>query len=933
MDELSKLKILEEREKIINKISKLNMKIFDLQNQLLNIEQQIVDLDHKQIMNDLTLNDQQLEVVNATEKYIVTVAAPGSGKTHTLISMYIKMIVEDKVDPTSILVITFTKKAGQEMAGRLASIIPTKLPAYVGSLHGLAYRILQEYNNINYTMLDEKETKDLLKDLCDRHLELDDIENSLVKSKITLIIEKSSSSYPFCIKSVLKELRLEKLEYKVNQILNIYKEKKLKENLLDFNDLMISLCEFLDKPESKEYKNKIKFIFFDEYQDVNPIQHYILNKFKKKSRIMVVGDDAQSIYAFRGSSVNFILNFPNEFKPNKMYLLEKNYRSTKEIVDFFQDIIQKNTNQFKKDVESVNPNNGVKPTILGFDDNKKRDQWIINDIVKNKEAGIPISKMVVLARKNESLDRIEIELVKQGITVIKHTGLSILDKTHVKDFLAFLTILVNDKSSIHWKRILSLQLGVNTAHEIINNTTNIKESIKKLKDTQVNYANYLKEIDSLLNTIAPTKSSSNLKDVDKGRYILLFLEKLWQSIKIKDSNKFDSHLEDKVKDITLLLTYLSTTNIQQFITDLYLNQSLEMNLDNSIYLTTIHGAKGLEWEYVYLIDVDSDNFPSIRQNYYVKEGEDTEEERRLFYVACSRAKQNLIITYNYCFNPSNYMNMSPFIREIRKELYTPIGINYDYLPMSGNISQDINNYLKYNGFSKIYPFLKKLEINKEQLHSSFDIPTYLDKFKYSRSIINSFIDLLIGKIIQINFTKKIKRFELNINRLESFPQKIRQNYNDELNDWRNLLEDIFYISTFNIKDEGNIFSDLKNLLINETIYIHYDKISKYLTNYINSLIPKEICLHYNVSHSDMKGEIDILIDDKIIELRMNLGELGTTFNISQTLIYGYLLQKKSKKINNIILYNPILGEIIKINTKDINFKDVANIYYGHFKSK
>ena len=928
---MNELKI--EREKIINKISKHNMKIFDLQNQLLGIEQQIVDLDHKEIMNTLTLNDQQLEVVNATEKYIVTVAAPGSGKTHTLISMYIKMIVEDKVDPNSILVITFTKKAGQEMAGRLASIIPTKLPAYVGSLHGLSYRILQEYNNINYTMLDEKETKDLVKDLCDRFLESDDIENTLIKSKITLIIDKASSSYPFCIKSVLKELKLEKLEDKINQILNIYKEKKIKEKLLDFNDLMIMLCDFLDKIDSKDYKNKIKFIFFDEYQDVNPIQHYILNKFKKKSRIMVVGDDAQSIYAFRGSSVNIILNFPNEFKPNKMYLLEKNYRSTKQIVDFFQDIIQKNTNQFTKDVESVNPNNGVKPTILGFNDNKKRDQWIINDIVKNKNAGVPISKMVILARKNESLDKIEIELVKQGITVIKHTGLSILDKSHVKDFLAFLTIIVNDKSSIHWKRILSLHTGVETAHQIINNATNIKDSIRKLKDTQVNYANYLKEIDSLFNTISSNKSSDNLKDVDKGRYILLFLEKVWQSNRFKDSSKFDSHFEDKVKDITLLLTYLSTTNIQQFITDLYLNQSLEMNLDNSIYLTTIHGAKGLEWEYVYLIDVDSDNFPSIRQNYYIKEGEDTEEERRLFYVACSRAKQNLIITYNYCFNPSNYMNMSPFIREINKDLYTPIGINYDYLSMTGNIGQDISNYLKYNGFSKIYPFLKKLEIGKEQLHTSFEIPRYLDKFKYSRSIITNFIDLLIGKIVQINFTKKIKKFESNMNRLETIPQKIRQNYNDELNDWRNLLDDLFYISTFNIKDDSNIFSDLKNLLINESIYNHYNNISTKLSEYITSLTPKEIYLHYNVSHSEMKGEIDLLVDDTMIDFRMNQGELGTTFNISQTLLYGYLMQKKSKKINNIVLYNPLSGEITKINTNNINFKDVANIYYSHFKSK
>jgi DNA helicase-2/ATP-dependent DNA helicase PcrA len=225
-------KYKEEREKIIKEIADYNMKIFDLQNKLLEIEQSIIDIDHKEIMNTLTLNEQQLEVVNATEKYIVTVAAPGSGKTHTLISMYIKMIVEDKVDPESVLIITFTKKAGQEMAGRLASIIPTKLPAYVGSLHGLAYRILQEYNNINYTMLDEKETKDLLKDLCDKNDEFFEF-----KSRISLIIDKSSSSFPFNIKPILKELKLETLEDKIHLLLSIYKEKKKNENLLDFNDL------------------------------------------------------------------------------------------------------------------------------------------------------------------------------------------------------------------------------------------------------------------------------------------------------------------------------------------------------------------------------------------------------------------------------------------------------------------------------------------------------------------------------------------------------------------------------------------------------------------------------------------------------------------------------------------------------------------------
>ena len=924
MDEL-----IEKRQQLIDKISKYNAKLFNLQNELYNIEQLIVQSDHKEIMETLTLNEQQLQVINSKDKYTLVIACPGSGKTHTLISMYIKLIVEDKINPDNVLLITFTKKAGQEMSGRLSSLVPTKLPAYVGSLHGLSYRVLQEYKNINYTVLDEKESKNIIKELCDDFLDIDDSETFLIKQKIVSIIDTASSSYPFNLYEVLKKNCLEKLNDKIDLIYTKYQEKKTNENLIDFNDLMLSFSHFLDTEESTDFKNKIEFIFFDEYQDVNPIQHYILSKFKGFARIMVVGDDAQSIYAFRGSSVNYILNFPNEFTPNKMYLLEKNYRSTNQIVTYFQDIISKNTNQYKKDVISVSPNNGIKPVIIAFNDNKQRNQWIINDILKNKENGISLSKMVILARKNDSLDKIEIELVKQGITVIKHNGLSILDKHHVKDFLAFIILLINNKSSIHWKRILSLHLNVNLAHDIIessrNNGLSIKETIKKLKDTQVSYANSLKELDGVFDFLTNQKSN----DVDKARYILSYLERIW-SLK----NKYDNHLEEKIKDILLLISYLSQSTMKDFINELYLNQSIEINLDNTIYLTTIHGSKGLEWEYVYLIDVDSDTFPSAKYGYYLDEGDEIEEERRLFYVACSRAKYNLVITYNFNLNPSSLLTMSPFIREINKDYYTGVNVDYTSYGMSGVISIDVNNYLKYYGFSKIYPILKNIKCERKVLHGGFEIPKYLDKFKYSRLVISNFIDFLIAKMMQINFSKQIKKFELNIiYKLEKFPQKIRQNYIDELNDWRNLLEDIFFIATYNIKDEGSIFNDLKNLLINNTIYSYYNEMSEKLYKFISESNPKEINSHYNVTHAKIKGEIDILVDNKIFEIKTNQGEIATMTNIIQTLLYGYLLNKKERIIDEIILYNPLTGEINLFDTKDFNFKKISSIIYEHFKQK
>jgi hypothetical protein len=211
-----------------------------------------------------------------------------------------------------------------------------------------------------------------------------------------------------------------------------------------------------------------------------------------------------------------------------------------------------------------------------------------------------------------------------------------------------------------------------------------------------------------------------------------------------------------------------------------------------------------------------------------------------------------------------------------------------------------------------------------------DIPRFIEKLP-NRVIIGNFIDYLIAKMLHVNFQNKVIKFDLNIVHKENFPQKIYLEYIDMMTDWRNLLEDIFQISIFNIKDDGNIFNDLKNILINSESYKHYSNISDKLTKYINTFKPKEIFSHLNVSHANIRGEIDLLVDETLFEIKTNQYEIATTSNISQTLIYGYLMQKKDKNVKNIILYNPISGEITKLNTSNINFKEVASIFYGHFK--
>jgi len=453
-------KLLKKKEELKLLKNKYEKKLFLIENELIKFEQEITKFSENELVDSLKLSEQQKNIVNANDDNILVIACPGAGKTHTLISRYINLILKKNIKPESILLITFTKKAGQEMLHRLEDIIPSKLPFHTGSLHGLSYRILQKYNNINYTILDERETHDLLKNeallVLDTIKDIDEEILNTIKIKISRIIDQVSTTYPLNFKLILKKLNLTKYSSIINQIYKGFTKRKKNENAMDFNDLMIQFCDFLKSPKSQDFRDNIKYVFFDEYQDVNPIQNYILTLLKQQSKIMVVGDDAQSIYSFRGSSVKYIYNFPNDFLPNNKYFLVENYRSTPSIVNICQNIIEKNLNQFEKHVTSVQTEIGIKPSIHAFTTVNKnitaqeeQYKWIVKDIIRKMELGMPLSSMVILARTNRSLNNIELEFVSNKIPIIKQLGTALLDKYHVKDFLAFVIIINNPKSSIH----------------------------------------------------------------------------------------------------------------------------------------------------------------------------------------------------------------------------------------------------------------------------------------------------------------------------------------------------------------------------------------------------------------------------------------------------------------------------------------------------
>ena len=899
--------------------------IFKIENELIQIEKQLASFSDNQILENLKLSEQQEKIVNATEDNILVVACPGSGKTHTLISRYVKMILNNEITPEETLLITFTKKAGLEMLNRLGKILPHKIPYHVGSLHGLGYKVLQEYNDINYTVLDEKDVKDYLRDLVQN---LEEEEYDLIKSKLQTIFDQASTTYPFDFKQVLKKNSLEKYIKEFNYIYKLYQNKKKKENLVDFNDLMVQFSKFLDESKSDIFKDKIKYIFFDEYQDVNPIQNFILQKLATKSKIMVVGDDAQAIYAFRGSSVKYILNFNQTFndsnKTHQMYLLAENYRSTPSIVDFCQDIISHNTNQFKKSVVSKQEKFGFNPCVFCFKSQNDQYKWIVEDIIKKNSEGVKYSNMVILARKNNLLNEIELHLMGNKIPVVKHIGISLLDKSHIKDFLAWITILINPKSSIHWKRIISLHpgYGIKKANNILDsNSSDILLSIKcHIDKEKIGNPNYI-GLTELYDSIGYLKRIK--RDIDKARFIVNYLEKLWII-------KKDSNIEDKISDIYNLLNYLKNSSLEQFINDLYLNQEVETNLENVLYLTTIHGAKGLEWEYVYIIDVDCKNFPSLRPKYYMDELEEMDEERRLFYVAASRAKKYLFMTYSEDLHPDSQISISPLLREINPELYTGCGVIIEKFKPTLIISKDVQNYLRFIGYIKIYDQLYQLNNTRGCVNKFFDIPRHIEKLQ-NKTIIGNFLDYLISKMLQINFPKKIKKFDLNlIHKDPKFPQKIYLEYIDPQTDWRNILEHIFYISSYKIKNETDINS-YRELLVSQSAFNYYIELEKGICKIINTIKPKEIYTHHVVSFGSVRGEIDILCDDTIIEIKSsisNYNEIATIPNMSQILLYAYLLKKKEHKINNMILYNPINGETNNFNITNFNLIQFKKYIYN-----
>ncbi len=646
------------------------------------------ELNHFKIDYNNVLNPAQYEAVTTTDGPILVVAGAGTGKSRTLVYR-VARLVEMGVNPQSILLLTFTRKAAQEMLRRAASLIDSRCEKVSGgTFHSFANQILRKFAHKigypnNFTILDQSDAEDVI----------NLIRTNLGYDKQKRRFPKKQTLYDIISLSINKQCSIEEivaLQYPhfmdfiddIKIIKNEYENFKKKNALLDYDDLLVKFKELLEKDEEfrKFIHRNYKYIMVDEFQDTNKLQAEIIKLMGGASRnIMVVGDDSQSIYSFRGANFKNIIEFPKDFPDTKIITIEENYRSTQAILNFTNQIIALMREKYPKTLYTKNEF-GELPAIVSAQNTTLESKFVVDKILDLREDGIALQDMAVLFRSGYISYDLEIELNKAGIPYRKFGGIKFIETAHIKDLISFLRILNNPIDKISWFRVLQLLSGIGP-RKARALTDEIEEAVSKNRFSFKTFLNDKKLPDSVyqLFELLNESSGQSLTPSEKINIILPFYEKI-------NKKKYDD-FQKRLKDLEIFLAISEKyKSLSSFLDDLALEPPTQSVIDiespgsedEFLTLSTIHSAKGLEWHTVFVIGVVEGFFPSTRSS---ETFEDLEEERRLLYVACTRAKRNLFITYPLVmfsrFDGLTYSKKSRFIEPIDPQYYEEWIINED----------------------------------------------------------------------------------------------------------------------------------------------------------------------------------------------------------------------------------------------------------------
>ena len=661
------------------------------------------------------LNDKQKEAASQIDGSILILAGAGSGKTRTITYRIAHMIENVGISPYSILAVTFTNKAAKEMRERVEELVGDIAKACtISTFHSFGMRLLRMYAkevgyNSNFTIYDTDDQKRMVKAILKgQNLSLNGVK--LTERDIVSMISK--------IKEQIKTLD----EYSVmnKQIVEVYDKYNrvlLESNAMDFSDILLNTYKLLQKPEILEkVQNKYKYIMIDEYQDTNNLQYKIIDLIaRKSSNLCVVGDENQSIYGFRGANILNILNFETNYNNAKIIKLEENYRSTTTILDAANELIKNNKSSKDKKLWTQN-GKGDLIKVLACDNARDEVSRIIEIIKGNHQNGIAYRDMTILYRTNAQSRVFEEGLLRYSIPHKVFGGISFYSRAEIKDIIAYLSIIVNPQDELNLERIINVpkrKVGEKGIEKII---TYARENNLNLLEV----LSHIKEISGL--TVVGKEKLLEMYDIIKELRDLSYIETASYIVQtLIDKIKYIDYIKENYDDAEARIENIdefknSILELENVVGELRLNEYLENvslisatddleEKSDYVKLMTIHNSKGLEFPIVFLVGFENEIFPGSRAMFEEKE---MEEERRLCYVALTRAEKKLYLshaTIRFVYGQDRLSTPSVFLKEIPEKLLD-IDVKKERLYFADDYSNEIKSYDKSRKFEK-----KKTEIN------------------------------------------------------------------------------------------------------------------------------------------------------------------------------------------------------------------------------
>ena len=634
------------------------------------------------------LNDEQYAAVTADPGPALVLAGAGSGKTRTL-TYRVAYLLHQGVQPNEILLLTFTNKSAREMLERVEDLTHiSRRYLWGGTFHSIAQRILRVHGEAvglkrNYTILDEGEAESILKNA----IQAADAKFIKTKNNPKPKVLHNLMSYARNTRVSIRDEAAERYPFfdgmadKIADFYKGYQKAKLEQQVVDYDDLLEYLLKLLrEHPEiAKQYQDRFKHILVDEFQDTNRLQSDIVDCIAAHHQVMAVGDDAQCIYTWRGADFDNIMQFSERHEGAALHKIETNYRSTPEILSYANEVLRAQPTGlgFNKELQPVKPS-GEKPFFVPVMDTRGQAQFIIQRIQALAEEGRDLSEIAVLYRAHYQAMDLQMELTRRNIDYQITSGVRFFEQAHIKDFTAQLRFASNPADVSAFARFTTLlpKVGPKTAERLHKFT---RERAEKLQQNFVDVlcseevlkkvpADAKEEWPSLAETIRELVNA--LTEQAPQDLVQLALDG-WYSSYIRE---IYPNWTERADDLQSLISFAARYDtMEELLAQLVLlaSESNERNseeIKNCLRLTTIHQAKGLEFPVVFVIGLADGTFPLKR---IIDEG-DLEEERRLFYVAVTRAMDELYLTYPMLNTQGNQvmrLNPSRFVREVDPSRY------------------------------------------------------------------------------------------------------------------------------------------------------------------------------------------------------------------------------------------------------------------------